>query len=273
MKRQEGKYIVKYRWWIISFFILLTIGLGWQIPKAQFDPDLDNYLPADMPARINTYKIENIFGGNSMLMVVLESDDVLETETLQRLEKLSDAFTSLDVVKKNLSLFTSKNIVSEDGMMIVDDAIEGIPNTPEEREKLREKLRKNKMVYEITISTDFKMASIILILNKGAADEEVLANVNAVLEEFPGPEKVYMGGLPLIREMATSEMTQDFLVLMPVGLVIMLIMLYAFFRQKRGMILPFAVVVMSIIISMGIIPLLGWKLSMISILLPVMLIE
>ncbi len=188
------------------------------------------------------------------------------------MEKLSDAFTSLDVVKKNLSLFTSKNIVSEDGMMIVDDAIEGIPNTPEEREKLREKLRKNKMVYEITISTDFKMASIILILNKGAADEEVLANVNAVLEEFPGPEKVYVGGLPLIREMATSEMTQDFLVLMPVGLVIMLIMLYAFFRQKRGMILPFAVVVMSIIISMGIIPLLGWKLSMISILLPVMLI-
>ncbi len=74
----EGKYIVKYRWWIISFFILLTIGLGWQIPKAQFDPDLDNYLPADMPARINTYKIENIFGGNSMLMVVLESDDVLK---------------------------------------------------------------------------------------------------------------------------------------------------------------------------------------------------
>lgn len=272
MKSQEGKNIVKYRWWIISFFILLTIVLGLQIPKAEFDPDLDNYLPAKMPARINTYKIEKIFGGNSMLMVVLETDDVLKTETLQRLEKLSNAFSSLEVVKKNLSLFTSKNIASEDGMMIVGDAIEGIPNTPEEREELREKLRKNKMVYEITVSTDFKMSSIIIILNKGADDEEVLESVNAVLEEFPGPEKAYIGGLPLIREMATSEMTHDFLLLMPVGLVVMLIMLYAFFRQKRGVFLPFSVVVMSIFISMGVLPILGWKLSMISILLPVMLI-
>lgn len=207
-----------------------------------------------------------------MLMVVLESDDVLKEETLQRLEKLSDAFTSLEIVKKTLSLFTSKSIISEDGMMIVDDAIEGIPNTVEEREELREKLKKNRMVYEVTISTDFKMSSIIIILNKGVSDDEVLSSVNAVIEEFPGPEKVYIGGLPLIREMATSEMTNDFLLLMPVGLVVMLIMLYAFFRQKRGVILPFSVVVMSIIISMGIIPLLGWKLSMISILLPVMLI-
>lgn len=272
MKRQDGKYIVKYRWWIISFFTLITVVLGLQIPKAQFDPDLDNYLPVNMPARINTYKIEEIFGGNSMLMVVLETDDILNPETLDRLAQLSDAFTSLPEVKKNMSLFNSKNIRSEDGMMMVDDAIEEIPNTSEEREILREKLRKNKMVYEITVSTDFKMSSIIIILNQGVNDEEILNKLNIILEKFPGPEKVYIGGLPLIREMATAEMTQDFLVLMPVGLVVMLIMLYAFFRQKRGVILPFSIVVMSILISMGLIPLFGWKLSMISILLPVMLI-
>ena len=180
MKRQDGKYIVKYRWWIISFFTLITIVLGLQIPKAQFDPDLDNYLPVSMPARINTYKIEKIFGGNSMLMVVLETDDILNPETLERLEQLSDAFTSLPEVKKNMSLFNSKDIRSEDGMMMVDDAIDEIPYTPEEREILREKLSRNKMVYEITVSTDFKMSSIIIILNQGVNDEEILNKLNNI---------------------------------------------------------------------------------------------
>lgn len=268
----DGKYVIKFRWWIIGFFIAITIIFGLQIPKAEIDPDLGNYLPETMASRVNTDSIESIFGGNGTLLVVLETDDVLNSGTLERMQLLSEAFDYVKGVKKNLSLFNSKSIIGEDGMLIVEPAIEDIPYTEEEREALRENLKENKMVFKNIISTDFRLTSFILLLDKEVNDKDFMTSVEQILEDIPGPEKVYIGGLPFIRSTITNQLADDFMLLMPVGLLIMLIMLFAFFRQKRGMLLPFSVVLMSILISMGLLPLLGWKLSMISILLPVILI-
>ena len=60
--------------------------------------------------------------------------------------------------------------------------------------------------------------------------------------------------------------------LMPIGILIMLVFLFACFRRMRGVILPFAVVIMSILVSIGFISLIGWKIHMVTTVLPVMLI-
>jgi uncharacterized protein len=52
----------------------------------------------------------------------------------------------------------------------------------------------------------------------------------------------------------------------------MLAVLMISFRQFRGVILPFLVVIMSIIVSMGLVPLMGWKMTTVTIILPVILI-
>jgi len=59
---------------------------------------------------------------------------------------------------------------------------------------------------------------------------------------------------------------------MPVGVLIMLIFLFACFKQLRGVLLPFIVVIMSILVTMGMIPVLGWKIQVITVILPVLLI-
>ena len=59
---------------------------------------------------------------------------------------------------------------------------------------------------------------------------------------------------------------------LPLGLLIMLVFLFIFFRQLRGMLLPFFVVVMSVQVAMGLIPLIGWKIQMITVVLPVILL-
>ena len=52
----------------------------------------------------------------------------------------------------------------------------------------------------------------------------------------------------------------------------MLLTLYFSFREKKGVLLPFSVVVMSIGIAMGLMPLLGFDFSLLAILVPVMMI-
>ncbi|MCD6598637.1 MAG: RND family transporter [Bacteroidales bacterium] len=272
IKTSEGKFIIKYRWWIIGLSLSITLIFGLQIPRAEFDPDVENYIPQSMASRINTQKIEDIFGGNEILLVVLQTNDILNTESLKRLQILSDEFTEMEGASKVLSLFNSKNLKGEYGMMIVDPAVPEIPETLEDREALRKELDNNKMVMKVVISDDFTMSAIILLIDESIKKDEFLQEVKQILEKNPGNEEVFLGGLPYIAAVISKAMSRDMMVLLPMALVIMLFMLYFFFKQKRGVILPFSVVIMSIIITMGMFPLFGWKISIISVLLPVILV-
>ncbi len=271
-KPREGNFIIQYRWWIISSTILITLVFAFLLPRAEMDPDVDHYIPQSMTSRINTQKIEEIFGGDEILMVILETDDILNKKTLERIQTITEEFESLSGVKKVISLTNSKDLKGEDGMMIVDPAVPEIPETSEGWSSLRKEIKKNKLAMNVVVSKDFTLSSIVLILDKDINKNEIVQNVNRVLVDNPGGEKVLLGGMPYIAAVVSKAMSHDILVLMPLGLVIMLVMLYFFFKQKRGVILPFSVVVMSIIIAMGMFPLFGWKISIISVLLPVILI-
>jgi hydrophobe/amphiphile efflux-3 (HAE3) family protein len=263
--------MLKYRWLIIATSLLITIFFGWQLLDVEIDPDIKNNIPPDMQSRLNTDEIESIFGKDNMLLVLFESEDILNENSLKRIKAVSKKMERMKDLDRVMSPFSSKDIKSDDGMMIINPAIERIPGTEKEKEKLRSELLNNPLVYGITISEDFTMAAIIADVNSGSTDNNVLQKIESLVSEIPGDEIIHIGGMPAIRARINQEVRKDMSLLLPGGLFIMLIMLYIFFKQLRGVLLPFIVVLMSIIIGMGLIPLLGWKLSMISILLPIIL--
>ncbi len=69
-----------------------------------------------------------------------------------------------------------------------------------------------------------------------------------------------------------KDVKKDGVFLVPLALIIMLLVLKSSLGEWRSVVMPFSVVVLSVAISMGMIPLLGWKLSMIIILVPIILI-
>jgi len=265
-------FIIKYRWLIIIGFILVTVIFARQLPKAEIDADLKSQLPKDMVSRINTDKIDELFGGTEMLMVLVKTDDVLNPETLKRVRKLSKQINRVKGVDKVMSLFDLKNIRSEDGAMIVDPAVRRIPKNEEQKEQLKSELKSNDMVYGTVVSKDFSITAIIAVLKTNSKDEIIVPEVEKLLEDFPGDEEIFIGGLPYVRLKIGNNISKDMRRLMPFGLLIMLIFLFACFRQLRGVLLPFFVVIMSILFVMGLIPLIGWKIHIITVLLPVMLI-
>ena len=60
--------------------------------------------------------------------------------------------------------------------------------------------------------------------------------------------------------------------MIPIALLMMLIFLYFVFREWRGVWLPFLVVVMSALLGLSLIPILGWKFSLLTLLVPILLI-
>jgi uncharacterized protein len=269
---KSGSFIIRYRWWIIGLSLAISIAFGLQIFRAEINPDMESYIFEGMPSRINTNIIEEIFGGDEMIMVIFESEDVLSKETLSRVKNVNKELKKLDGVDETLSLFDAKNIKGEDGSMLVDPAVRRIPKTESDREELRTELAGNQLVKNILVSEDFKMTTIITTLKPEAQDKEIIQAIDEVLERVPGEETIYIGGQPYIKALVAVEMAREFKLLMIIGLGVMLIMLLIFFREIRGVVLPFSVVIMSILFSMGFMPMIGWQMSIITLLLPIMLI-
>ncbi len=270
--KNTADLIIRFRWPVIIGFVAVSLFMGLQLKRAQIDPDMKSQLPPDMISRINTDRIDELFGGTDLLMVLIRTDDVLKPETLERIKTMSKKMNRMKGVDKVLSLFDLKSIKGEDGAMIVDPAVKRIPQNNEDREALRGEIRENDMVYGTVVSEDFTIAAVIAVIKTNVPDVFIVPQIEKLVGEVPGDEETVIGGLPYIRGNVSRQIQGDLRRLMPVGILIMLVFLFVCFRQLRGVLLPFLVVIMSILVGMGLIPLLGWKIYIITIILPVFLI-
>ena len=113
---QKGFFIIKYRWWIIIITLILVSASFIPLTRVSINPDLESYLPDKIPAKVNTDKIAEIFGNNEMMILVFESDDVLNASTLKRIQALSREFNKMSEFNNVMSLFDARSIKGEEGI-------------------------------------------------------------------------------------------------------------------------------------------------------------
>ncbi len=265
-------FILKYKWLIIGLTALLVIVSIIPLKNITINPDLLSYLPESMPSKINNDKIEQAFGKSDPLIIVFKTVDILNKASLERLKSISAEFNQMPDFDNVMSLFDAKNIVGNQGSMIVEKVIKKIPESQTEKELLRKEIKANDLIYKTIVSEDFKYTLILLNSISNKTDSELMAAINEVLNKYPGNEEVYINGQVFMRAEASDKITRDLGILLPIGLLVMAFFLWVSFKEKRGVFLPTLVVTISILVSMALIPLFGWQLSIIGILIPIMMI-
>ncbi|HBY02357.1 MAG TPA: hypothetical protein DEG92_07465 [Rikenellaceae bacterium] len=264
--------LIRYRWVIIIATVLLTAASLIPLLTIKVNPDLESYLPDKMQSKMNNDRIGEVFGTSEPVILIFETDDILNSSTLERIDKLTNEFGKMSEFASVISLYTTKDIRSENGSMIVNPVVKAIPQTLEKKEILRGEIKKNDIAYKLLVSEDFKYTLLLLNSNKSIKDKQLIELIYKKLDEFPGNEKVYLNGQPYLRSEANDKISRDIMILLPIGLLIMLLFFWVSFRELKGVLLPFSVVLISIIVSMALIPLFGWELSIIGILIPIMML-
>ncbi len=256
---------------MILFTVMTLLSLLF-IPRLTINPNFDSYIPDDMDNKVYTRQIDSIFGGSEMLLLMLQAGDVVNDSTLERLALLANELADMDGIERCISPFDAKEISVEDGFIRMDPFMEDIPSDPSGYEVLKSQIIANGMASRFFDTVDFSLVSLILIKDSQFPDKALMNEINRVVEENPGPEEVLMGGLPYIRYSISENIRKDLIILLPLALLLMVVMLYSSFREWKGVFLPFLVVVMSMILAFGVMALLGWQISLMTILLPIMLI-
>jgi uncharacterized protein len=270
MRRED--YFVKYRVWFIIIPLLITLLMLIPLRKAQINTDLMKYLPEHFPALRDMSAMESEFGKYEPLVLMMDAGDVINPASLSRIQSLSDALNQHPAFSDVISLSTSKYIRGEDGGMLVDPVLRIIPQTAGEKETLRTEIRNNPLVYPLLVSKDFRFSLIVLNPAPGLSDKEIFEALDSILPKHPGPEPILLNGLPYLRNEIQKIAIRDLTILMPLGILIMMLFLWLSFREWKGVLLPLMVVAMSIALAMGLMPLMGWDLSLIAVLVPILMI-
>lgn len=229
-------------------------------------------MPSSMESRILTDRIESEFGMQDMVMIIFHDSTILTEEGLRRIKKIDRDISKLTGVTNRISPFTVRTIKSTEGMMTADPLISRIPSEAADFKLLKDEILNNRFARDIVVSSDMTAASVTATINKADVENITLQKIDSILASHPGKADVLTGGLPYIRQHIMKDVRKDAVILVPLALILMLLVLKLNLRDWRSVFIPFSVVVLSTAICTGMIPLLGWKLSIISLLVPVILI-
>jgi hypothetical protein len=240
--------------------------------RIKINSNLESYFPDDLPSKVSSAIVEESFGNGEPLLLIYESDDILNSETLTRLNNITSDLKTKDYFDDVISLFDMKDIKGEDGTMTVDPLIIEIPQDKNETNTLRNNIINNELAFKNFISEDFRYSLVLLKVNSLADEDSAITAVREILDKYPGKEKTYVNGMPYLRVEINKKITKDLMILLPLALLIMIVFFYLSFKEFRGVWLPLSVVVISTAVSMAILPAMNWELTLIGVIIPIMMI-
>ncbi len=264
--------IRKYRFLIISLVAILALFSFTQFPKLTINPGFDEYIPSEIGNRRYLKKLDSIFGGNEKIMLILVNDSsILNEASYKRIGNLTSELQDVDGVERCFSLRDVIDIKLEDGITTMDPILDEIPVSSKKLEVLKQDILASEMARRF-VASDFTSTAIIITKSNTIGDKEIISSIKNVIEKNGGSDKIYIGGLAYIRNSIKSFIVKDLVTLLPVAFVLMILMLYFSFKEWKGVFLPFIVVVLSILFSFAFMALMNWEISLVTVLLPIMLI-
>jgi hydrophobe/amphiphile efflux-3 (HAE3) family protein len=265
-------FIIKYRWLIIVLCLVMGIGFAVLIPTAETDPEIRNYVPSTMNSRIETDKIESEFGVQDMVVILFSDSCILNAADLKQIKDIDHDISRLNGISSRISPFTVRSIKGEDGAMVANRLIQELPSDSTDIRNISGEILNNRFARDIVVSSDFTSASITATIQNNVPESETLKLIDSIIVANPGKAKIVTGGLPYIRHHIMKDVRKDALLLIPAALLIMLLVLKLTLGEWKSVLMPFTVVLLSTAISMGLIPLMGWKMSILTLLVPIILV-
>jgi uncharacterized protein len=265
--------ITNYPKTIIFLNLLVITILALPIYRININPDLQSLIPTDDPDVIRMEELEEEFGGLDVILISYHADDVFSSEGLALIDNLTYELEALPQVDQIISLTNYESILSDDESMTVDRFIQEIPTTLNESDSLAAMAIADPMLGRLLVSQDRKYTAIIIYSDPETDEVTVVEALQAVLLPYQSKNHdLKLGGMPVIRAQISDDIGHDTVTFIPAGMVLIAFLLYFSFRSRRGVALPLLVVLFSILGTLGLMAWLGLMLTVITSIMPIMLI-
>lgn len=274
MKINAVELILKNRLVVIIAVLLLTFILGMQISNLKIEGDILKYLPEDDPTVVLFNRVGDEFGGNSLAFIALEIDNIFTKETIEHINQLTNQFKLVDGVTNVTSLTDVIDIKKTDEGLEIGKLIDPykLPKTNEELQQLKKYTLSKDLYKGRIVSDDATAALIICRIAENVDKAETAARLKEIVNKANLPEKIFLSGIPFQLNDITEIILNDLNSLLPIIIIVILLTLFLSYGTFRGVVIPLLSTLISIVWTLGLMSILGVSITVISNIIPVILI-
>lgn len=261
---------------VLVLTLLITLILGAGLAKLKIDNNQESELPKDNEIVITNDRLDEIFGEKGTVLIgVKSSDSIYQKDVLALIDQLSNEIKTLPFVIEDevTSLSTFQNLTSREWGLERDPFLKTIPSSQEAINKLKEDVKNNKDVYGKLASQDGNLAIISAYVEEGYNQTIVTNAAFALTNKYEREDiQYFIAGDAIQAQEIDSGIQEDTGVLLPSALILILVCFLLTLRSMRGVLLPFSVVILSIIWTMGAMGWLGLAVTVVSSALPALMV-
>ena len=270
------KFCVDYPYWIICWVLLATIFFSFQLFNIKIDPRVEIFLQQNNPVEKDFSANKKEFVSYADILIGMLHSDIYTSSSLKKIEAITEEIKAIKDVKKVTSILTVRTIKgNESGFVITPMSPEGLaPSTEQDIAAFREKVGSWDVYDDIYITKDGKGTAIVVALYENVETDQIVPiyyQLQDIIKKHEGPEQFFISGTKVVEALQGHYMMRDLKLLVPLVILILLVSLFLFFRNLRGMILPLISVAISCTWTMGLMAILKIPITMVTSALPIAL--
>lgn len=252
------KYVVEHPRQIIFAILLITLVFAWQIPNLRFQTSIYDLAIEDLPETIQYNSFKEEFGCEEIILVVAKAKYIFEPKTFEQVERLAKELSGIKGVKRVISLPGIKRAMDITNKWSLSD--------------FKRIISPIKLLQRNLVSEDNKTTVLSLILEDVKEKDQFIDAVKKVIDNTNASLSLYQIGMPIVSKALGKFTEQDFFRLPPITFALIAIILFVFFRNLRGILIPAGSVLIALIWTFGLMAWTGTPLAMLTMIVPIFLI-
>lgn len=276
-----GQYIVKNRVVCLFFLAVVNVLMIWKASKITLSYDFTRAIPTDNAKYIDYQKFLKKFGADGSVVVVGMNDERFfdyrffnKVDALhRRLKKVKDVEEILSVPA---ALKLEKDTINQ---QFVAAKIFHSPYSSQQNLDSDRHVFTNLPFYQgILYNKDMGAYLLAITVNKDTINSKsrsrLINDISTVLEQFEKETgaQLHVSGLPYIRTIIGDKLKKEMNWFLIGSFILSAITLLLFFRSLSAMLLSLVVVGMGVVWSMGTMVLLGYKITLLTAMIPPLIV-
>lgn len=272
-----GRFILAKRWFLLLVIIAATIFMGWHAAKVELSYEFTKAIPSDNPKYQAYQAFRQKFGEDGNLMVIgVQTDKFFQADFFNDYAALVKQMKSVSAVEDVLNIPAATNLKKD----TLEEKLNAVTVFPQrilaqaELDSCAQIFHSlpfyRGLLYNLQTRTYLMGVRINKDVLNSKKRNDVVKNIVQAGEEFGRKHAVDMrfSGLPLIRTNLATKIADEMRWFLFGSVVLSAVILLIFFRSIGAMLLSLGVVIIGVVWSVGTIHLLGYKITLLTALIP-----
>ncbi|RLF42887.1 MAG: hypothetical protein DRN18_01515 [Thermoplasmata archaeon] len=251
---------------VLLVYTIITFLIAFNAKNLYMESDLGKFLPEDEPTIKLLKYIGEEWNIGDTLIIYVESDDVLDLETLKDIDYVTNKINpyrhdrgELDGIVSETSITSLIKLKNS----LPPPAGEGKYELPSSESKIMKYVARIGEARKTVLTDDYKASAVVFTLSSDADEKEILKRAEDAVAGVD--TKMYLVGTLPLRDSLREWNLRSMAIIFPLAIFFVSIVLFAFHRSFKGLIITFLPTAYSIFMTFGILGIVRPQLTMLSI--------